>query len=220
MRAPARGSCLSQTLMATALAVALGVAGTPPVNAATDPRITTEERELLVKYLRQSEDEFVALLESVSETQWRWKAAPERWSVAETATHIVIAEKMLFGLSRQAMANPADADWEAKTAGKTALLERVLPDRSRKVQAPEPLNPGSAPMTKAQVLATFREARANTLRFANTTELPLRDHLTKGLFPIFDPLNAYQFVLYIPLHNLRHNKQIAEVKADPGYPKN
>ena len=162
---------------------------------------------------------FLDSLEGVSDAQWRWKAAPDRWSVAETATHIVISEDMLFSLSRQAMANAADPEWETKTAGKTALLERALPDRSRKVQAPEALNPGTAPMTKAQVLATFQERRAKTMAFAETTQLPLREHLTKGLFPIFDPLNAYQFVLYIPLHNLRHNKQIAEVKADPGYPK-
>ena len=174
---------------------------------------------MLIKYLHQSEAEFIALLADVDEVQWRWKAAPDRWSVAETATHITIAEDLLFQLSRKAMNSPADADWEAKTATKTALLERVLPDRTRKVQAPEPLDPGTAPMTKAQVLAKFKESRARTTTFAETTELPLREHLTKGLFPIFDPLNAYQFVLYIPLHNIRHNKQIAEVKADPGYPR-
>ena len=37
-------------------------------------------------------------------------------------------------------------------------------------------------------------------------------------FPIFKVLNAYQWLLYIPLHNLRHDQQIAEVKRTPGYP--
>ncbi len=61
-------------------------------------------------------------------------------------------------------------------------------------------------------------ARAQGSLAQPVAQLPLREHLTKGLFPIFDPLNAFQFVLYIPLHNLRHNQQIAEVKATPGYP--
>jgi hypothetical protein len=29
-------------------------------------------------------------------------------------------------------------------------------------------------------------------------------------FPVFNMLNAYQWLLYIPLHNARHNRQIAE----------
>jgi hypothetical protein len=191
----------------------------PPALTASDPHITTEERAKLIAYLRDSETQFIAMLDRVSDTQWEWKPAPDRWSVAETARHIVIAEDYLFDLANQAMASPADSDWEAKTSAKTAALERVLPDRSRRVQAPEPLNPAGAPrLTRAQVLAAFQEKRARTRRFAETTQLPLREHLTKGLFPVFDPLNAYQFMLYIPLHNIRHNQQIAEVKASPGFP--
>lgn len=203
------------SLLLTVL-LALAVA---PAMAADDPRITAAERETLLKYLDQSQREFETLLEGVSEAQWNWKAAPDRWSVAEVARHILISEDYLFEQAMGAMKNPADPDWMSKTAAKTALLERVLPDRSRRVQAPEPLNPlGAGPMPRNQVLAAFREKRARTRRFGETTELPLREHLTKGLFPIFDPLNAYQFVLYIPLHNLRHNQQIAEVKASAGYP--
>jgi hypothetical protein len=186
--------------------------------AAADARMTAEERAKLVRYLKDSEAELVQLLADVSENQWNWKAGPDRWSIAQTASHIAISEGFLSELARKAMDNPADPDWEKKTAGKTELLERVLPDRSRKVQAPEPLNPGAVSLSKAEVLRRFREGRAATISFAQTTELPLREHITPGLFAFFDPLNAYHFELYIPLHNLRHNKQIAEVKAAPGYP--
>ncbi len=203
------------------LATALMLSSMPsqPGHAAEDPRITAEERTRLVDYLDRSQREFEGLLQDVSDAQWNWKPAPERWSIAEVARHILISEDYLFEQSMLAMRNPADPEWVAKTGAKTALLERALPDRSRKVQAPEPLNPlGGPAMTRAEVLAAFRETRAKTREFAITTQLPLREHLTKGLFPIFDPLNAYQFVLYIPLHNLRHNRQLAEVKASPGYP--
>lgn len=189
------------------------------VSAADDPRITAEERASLLSYLDRSQREFEQLLDGVSDAQWAWKSSPERWSVGEVARHILISEDYLFDQAMLAMKNPADADWQAKTGPKTALLERALPNRSTKVQAPEPLNPiGTAPMTRLHVIDAFRQKRARTRQFAETTQLPLREHLTKGLFPIFDPLNAYQFVLYIPLHNIRHNQQIAEVKATPGYP--
>lgn len=191
----------------------------PVLHAGADPRITDEERTTLLAYLDRSAREFEALVDGVSDAQWAWKPAPDRWSVGEVARHILISEDYLFEQAMVAMRGPADVDWEAKTGPKTVLLERVLPDRSRKVQAPEPLDPiGTSPLTREQVLSTFRERRARTRQFAATTQLPLREHLTKGLFPIFDPLNAYQFVLYIPLHNIRHNQQLAEVKATPGYP--
>lgn len=186
--------------------------------AASDPRITDEERAKLVKYLRDSQTEFLGLLQGVSEAQWKWKPGPDRWSVGECAEHISIAEGFLFALAERAMAGPVDPEWETKTKGKTEFLERVLPDRTRKVQAPEPLNPGGITMTRDQVIAKFNEARAKTIQFAQTTQLPLREHITPGPFAALDPLNAYHFVLYIPLHNLRHDKQIAEVKATAGYP--
>ena len=186
---------------------------------AADPQMTPEERAKLLRYLRDSQQEFLNLLDGVSDVQWRWKPAPEKWSVAETAEHIAIAEGFLFQLANKAMASAPVPDWEAKTRGKTELLERALVNRSTKVKAPEPLDPGGITMTREEVIAKFTENRAKTIQFAETTQLPLREHITAGPFTFFDPLNAYHFVLYIPLHNLRHNQQIAEVKASQGYPK-
>ena len=187
---------------------------------AADPQITSEERAKLIKYLKDSQAEFFALLDGVSDAQWRWKAAPEKWSVAETAEHIAITEDFLFDLAaNKAMASPALADWETKTKGKSELLESALPNRRTKVQAIEPLNPQGITMTREQVTSRFTASRAKTIQFAATTQLPLKEHTTPGLFAAFDPLNAYQLILYAPLNNLRHDQQIAEVKATPGYPK-
>lgn len=197
---------------------ALVSAGSLPVFAA-DAKINDAERAKLVNYLRDSQRDFLASVEGVSEAQWTWKAAPERWSVGETAEHIVLAEGFLFDLALKAMESPVNPDWEAKTGNKTAILERALPNRSTKVQAPEPIKPEHLSLNREQVIARFKELRGKTIQFAETTQLPLKEHTTAGPFPIFDPLNAYQFVLYIPLHNIRHNQQIAEVKASAGYPK-
>jgi hypothetical protein len=186
---------------------------------AADPQMTVAERAKLTGYLRDSQKEFLSYVEGVSEAQWKWKSAPDRWSVGETAEHIVLAESFLFDMAKKAMATDPNPDWEARTKGKTELLERALPDRSHKVQAPEPITPEHLTLTREQVIARFRELRAKTIEFAETTQLPLKEHTTAGPFPVFDPLNAYQFLLYIPLHNIRHNQQLAEVKATPGYPK-
>lgn len=201
-----------------ALCLAGALLGSAPVHAA-DAQMTSEERAKLVQYLRDSQAEFLSSVEGLSDAQWTWKSAPDRWSVGETAEHIVLAEGFLFELVQKALASPADPNWEAKTTGKTAFLERVLPDRSHPVQAPEPIRPEHLTLSRAQVIERYRALRAKTIAFAENTQLPVKEHITAGLFAQMDPLNAYHFLLYIPLHNIRHDKQIAEVKATPGYPR-
>ena len=117
----------------------------------------------------------------------------------------------------KALGSPTNPDWEKKTAGKTEFLERVMVDRSHKATAPEAIRPRG--LSKEEVMRRFKEARAQTIRFARETEAPLREHTAEHPFPVFNTLNAYQWLIYIPLHNLRHNQQIAEVKANPQYPR-
>ena len=67
------------------------------------------------------------------------------------------------------------------------------------------------------MLTRFKEARAKTLKFAQDTDIALKEHMLEHPFPIFGTLNAYDWLIYIPLHNIRHNQQIAAVKASSGF---
>jgi hypothetical protein len=183
---------------------------------AADPAMTPQERARVVQLLRDSEKEYLAAIEDVNEAQWNWKPGPDRWSVGQTAEHILLAESTLFRAVQQAIKAPPDPEWETKTAAKTELLERVMPDRSGKAVAPEQVQPQG--LSKTEVIRRFKELRAQTIKFAQETQVPLKEHTFPHPFPIFKVLNAYQWLLYIPLHNLRHDQQIAEVKRTPGYP--
>ena len=184
---------------------------------AADPHMTQEERAKVIRLLKQSQDEFLSAIDGLTEAQWKFKAGPDRWSIGETAEHIVLAEGLLFASVEKALASPPNADWEAQTERKTAFLERVMLDRSHKAQAPEAIRPVG--LTRAQVIEKYKAARAKTMKFAEETDLPLKEFTAVHPFPVFNTLNAYQWLIYIPLHNLRHDLQIAEVKASPGYPK-
>lgn len=185
--------------------------------AAASPSITARERAHVVQLLHRSQHEYLAYIEDINEAQWNWKAALDRWSVGQTAEHIVLAEVALFAAVQRAIQNSADLGWEAATAGKTELLERAIVDRSHKALSPERLTPQG--LSRAKAIRRFKEVRANTIRFADETQIPLKQHTAEHPFPIFKTLNAYQWLLYIPLHNLRHNQQIAEIRATPGYPR-
>ncbi len=183
-----------------------------------EARMTAEDRAKVVKLLHESEKEFFEMIENLSEAQWKYKPAPERWSVAEVAEHIILAEKLLFASVEKALAAPPNPEWQTKTAGKTEFLERVMVSRDRRAQAPEQIQP-QGKWTLAETLSRFKEVRARTLKFTEQTDLPLKAHTLDHPFPVFSTLNAYQWLIYIPLHHLRHNQQIAEVKASTGFPK-
>ncbi len=172
----------------------------------------------VLKWLEESQKEFLAAIENLSEAQWKWKPAPARWSVGEVAEHIVLAEASLFGAVSKAVAAPPNPDWQEKTKGKTELIERVMAPRLGKAQAPESIVPTQG-LTADQVRQRFLKQREEIAKFARETEVPLKEHTLDHPFQFFGTLNAYQWLIYIPLHTERHDKQIAEVKATAGYPK-
>src|SRR5215467_8032508 len=184
---------------------------------AANASITPQERSHVIKLLKDSEAEYLAAIENVSEEQWKWKPSPDRWSVGETAEHILLAETALFGGVQRALQSQVNPDWQTKTAGKTEFIEKVMPDRSHKATAPEQIRPQG--LSKEEVIKRFKAVRATTIQFAEGTQIALKEHTYDHTFPVFGTLNAYQWLIYIPLHNIRHNQQIAEVKASPGYPK-
>ena len=184
----------------------------PPAQTA-DPKMTKAERAEIIELLNKSEKEFLQAVEGLSDQQWSFKPGPDRWSVAECAEHIVLAEALLFETATKSL-TAADDKWE-ETLRKTDILRRALPNRSTKVDAPEAIKPRQA-MTRQQLMARFKEQRARTLAYVQETEAPLKAYTAAN--PFFGPLNAHQWLLYIPLHHLRHNLQIAEVKSSSSYP--
>jgi hypothetical protein len=187
------------------------------VLAADEGKMTPEEKAKVIKLLVDSQKETLNAIESLSDEQLKFKTAPERWSVAEVAEHILMAEALLFSAMERALATQPNPEWETKTKGKTEFLEKVMVNRQGKAQAPESIVP-TGKLSRAELIARLKESRAKTMKFAEETQLPLKAHTFDHPFPVFGTLNGYQWLIYIPLHNIRHNLQIAEVRAAPNFP--
>ena len=195
--------------------VLLSLVASVPLFAA-DARMTPEERANALKWLEESRKEFLAAIDGVTGQQWKWRPAPDRWSVGEVAEHIVLGEASQFANVKKTIVSTPDPNWETKTKGKTERLVAVLAPRLGKAQAPEAIVPKGG-MTRAQVKERFERQRAEIVQFATESDAPLKQYIIEN--PFFGPLNGYQWLIYAPLHTMRHDKQIAEVKATPGYPK-
>ena len=96
------------------------------------------------------------------------------------------------------------------------MVMAAVPDRSHKAQAPDPLKPTNRYGSPQGSLKAFNETRAQTEDFLRTHD-DLRAHALDS--PMGKKLDAYEWVLFIAAHSARHTKQIAEVKADPNFPK-
>ncbi len=185
--------------------------------AAFGQTLTQADREKGAQYLEQTRDGVVAATRGLSDAQMKFKPAPERWSVAETLEHITLGEDLMFqsvtDKIMKAPAGPADRD----TAKIDAMILNMVPDRAQKRQAPGPLVPTDR-WTPSETLDHFLKSRTRTIEFLKSTP-DLRAHASADN-PFQQPLDAYDWLLFIGAHSERHTKQMLEVKADPNFPKN
>jgi hypothetical protein len=96
------------------------------------------------------------------------------------------------------------------------MVLNMIPDRSHKFQAPEPLKPTNRFGSPSGTLKHFNDARQQTEDFLRQHD-DLRAHATDS--PLGKKLDAYEWILFVAAHSDRHTKQINEVKADPNFPK-
>lgn len=203
------------TFIACTLIAALGNAA---LAQSAPTALTADERKEAVKYLEETRKNFLESVKGLSEAQLKFKAAPDKWSVAEVAEHIAVSEETIFGMvTDRIMKSPAAPEKKEAAKGKEKLLPALLTDRSSKFQAPEMLKPTNRFASQAELVKAFNASRDKTIAYVNTSQDDLRSHF--GPHPVLKDLDAYQWMFLIAGHSARHTAQINEVKADPNFPK-
>jgi len=178
--------------------------------------LTPVEKEQTLRYLAETRNGVVDAVKGLSDAQWKFKPAPDRWSVAEVVEHLALIEDIVsqnvLGNIEKAPAPVADRDPKQVDA----MLLAKIPDRSTKYQAPPSAVP-TGRWTPADTLEHFLAGRAQTVALFKSTP-DLRAHAINH--PVFGQLDGYEWVLAAAAHSARHTKQILEVKADPNFPAN
>jgi hypothetical protein len=198
--------------------VAFVLCASAALAAAGDGAMTPAERSYLIEQLEISKKNMLASIEGLTEAQWKFKPAPNVWSVAECAEHIVLAEDYIFGASQQVLKTPV----VARPANSNTEYDRKfvagVQDRSHKLTAPEPITPSSGGKfaTPEDAAREFTARRDKTIAYVKSTEDELRVHVAPG--PAGE-IDDYQFLLLLASHSARHTLQIKEVQANPAYPK-
>ena len=175
--------------------------------------MTPAERERVLVYLRETQENLLRSTRSLSPTQLQYKPAPDRWSVAECLEHIAFTEGLVLNNINNALERPADS--AVSGMGDNGLVQLVA-DRSNRIKAPEPIAPAGR-WSHDQVLGEFESARKRSVDFVATTSAPLRQY---GFpHPMLGTLDCYQWLLLVGAHGERHRAQAEEVIADAGFPR-
>jgi len=175
------------------------------------------DNQKIVKELERTQARFLKSIEGLSEAQWNFKAAPERWSIAQCAEHIAAAEPMLRGMVADVLKKDPTPEMVKEGIKKDEMVSAGMLDRTKKFKAPEPLVPTNRFGTPAAAIEAFKKERAATIALAGGAG-DLRAHADKHF--LLGPLDAYGWFLFLSGHSERHTLQIEEVKADPNFPKN
>lgn len=210
-------TAITLVLAMSCLALVSAAQTAAPATAAAPTPLTAQEREFALKQFQTTHDNFLKSISGLSQKQWTFKPAPDRWSVAEVAEHIALSESTIFGLVQKLMQSPAAPEKREQVKGKDQIILERMPDRSHKAQAPEFLRPMGRWATEADVAKAFEDSRKATMDYIRTTNDDLRDHFFDH--PVFGTMDGYQWLLLISGHSARHTAQIEEVKSDPNFPK-
>jgi len=188
----------------------------------SNQNLTDQELEQARLFLQQTQNAVVGATKGLSEAQWRFKPAPDCWSIAENLDHIVVVQERvlgpILGQLADAPAPPANRDYEQVDA----IVIHQFPTRLAKFPAPEFIRP----VDQIEPIELLERLKMNCTRLMHYLESTpgLRQHaaeaaplkaVSKGAHGVMD---GYQWVLAAAAHTERHAKQMLEVIAEDTFP--
>jgi hypothetical protein len=184
--------------------------------------LTAQELDQARLFLQQTQSYVVGATKGLSEEQWKFKPAPDRWSIAENLDHIITVQERVLGPILDQLANEPAPPSGVDCKQVDSVVLHQFSTRLSKFTAPEVIQPASQ-IIPAENLNRLNANYARLLACLESTP-GLRQHagesrplkaVSNGAFEYMD---GYQWILAVAAHTERHTKQMLEVMADPGYP--
>lgn len=173
----------------------------------TDRRIDAL-KDFLTRYRNNLERAFHDVPEESRETP----PATDAWSAANVIEHLAVTEKaitgMLLGFLAEAPSRPADEGFDPSDFEERIDMRGFL-DRSRKIKGPQPSGERTADeawddlnSSREGLFAALEQARGKNL-----------DGFTHPHPLTGAPLDAYQWVGFVGVHEGRHAAQLEEMRS-------
>jgi hypothetical protein len=171
-----------------------------------------ENVEQLYAYIDKQRERLIASVASLTEEQAASRRAPEAWTINEIVEHLSVTENSLLRAINKLL-EKAETDGNA-LENKGALTQPFSLEsftggaQNTKFNAPDFLLPNKA-ASLASSLESLNQSRAaiHELR-ARVEAIDLSE--TTFPHPAFGPLNLYQWIVFIGIHEAHHLRQIKE----------
>lgn len=182
-------------------------------------QLTKDEKKMVAKHLHSTLKDLKKSVKGLSEAQLNFKPAPDKWSIKECVYHLAISETNLWGWMQGTLAAPANPEKRASIKMTDMQLLNGIEDRTNKVKTTENFEPKNAKWaSKEEAMSFLTEERKKHIGYLKNSTDDFRNHVTEQS-PL-GPIDAFQIVLLMSQHTVRHKKQIEEVKTTAGYPIN
>jgi uncharacterized damage-inducible protein DinB len=178
--------------------------------------LTADQRTSIAGELERTHSALLNAARGLTSTQFTWKPAPDRWSVAETLEHVGLVEGLFQGRLTRMSATEASGETAERLAGKSEAVVRAGRNRETKRNAPPPAQPQGVFTTFEAFEAHFTPLRRWSITFVQTTDAPL--HGVTEVHGALGELSGHQWLCLLAAHCERHIAQAHEVRATAGFP--
>lgn len=177
--------------------------------------ITADEKAKALKHMKASQSELLKTVKGLSEEQLSFKASPDTWSIAECMEHIAISEKNIFGIVEMTLKSDPDPSKRSAVQMSDDQVIGMISSREQKVKTRPEFEPKSNFGSYQGSIDEFKSKRKANMAFVKSSKDDLRNRYFE--FP-FGTVDAYQVILFLSGHTVRHTDQIKEVMASNSFP--
>jgi hypothetical protein len=156
-------------------------------------------------------------VEGLSDAQESFRLAPDAWTIGEIVEHLSILEERLSRLFPMMVkkAKSSGVEPSGQSFRPFALDNFVEQSLTEKYTAPETVRPTGSLSVKDS-LARMRRSRAELHELRPKLETLDFSGMTYP-HPAFGPLDLYQWLALIGMHEDRHLRQIESIMSAPGF---
>jgi DinB superfamily len=163
----------------------------------------------IIEEINKTRERLYRHVEGLTDEQAQARPHPDAWTTAEIVEHLSLIESRLLRMMT-VMLTKAESARNAAAAAPVEMKPFTLDEfiergRTEKFDAPEAVRPaGTASLTDS--LARLRRSREELLGLRPRMEATDLSSVTYP-HPAFGPLNFYQWLAFIGLHEERHLRQ-------------
>ena len=165
------------------------------------------ERTRILNELAAGRKALGKALAGVDDALAKRKPSAESWSILDCVEHMTASERYL--LSRLRAATTVEQPFEKSR--REEKLARLAADRTRRIEAPQPVHPQGRYPTLAEALAAFDQVRAELVEWVENCTGDPRRMLTDHPM-IAGPVTCAEMLVMMAAHPARHAKQIEEIR--------